>query len=80
MPKLKKTKRQQIAVNIKKLFAAGLIEKEWTQNHLAKLMGKKPAMISRAFNDPYKREFGFLCDIADKLGVNLGDAFGGEIG
>lgn len=77
MPALKKTKRQQAAINIKKLFRDGLIEKGWTQNHLAELMHKKPAVISKAFNDPFKRDFGFLYDIAEKLNVNLGDALGG---
>ena len=77
MPALKKTKRQQTAADIKYLFKVGLLKKGWTQEHLAELMHKSPAMISMAFNDPFKRDFGFLYDIADKLGVNLGDALGG---
>lgn len=79
MPKLKKTNRQQIAANVKYLFKIGLLKKDWTQEHLAKVMGKEPAMISKAFNDPFKRKLGFLCDIADKLDVNLSDALGGEM-
>lgn len=74
MPALKKTKRQQTAIEIKKLFNGGLINKGWSQKHLAELMHKDPAMISKAFNEPFKRDFGFLYDIADKLGVNLGEA------
>ena len=77
MPTLKKTKRQQTAADIKYLFKMGLFRKGWTQAHLAELMHKSPAAISLAFNDPFKRDFGFLYDIADKLGVNLGDALGG---
>lgn len=79
MPKLKKTARQQTAADIKCLFKMGLAKKEWTQGHLAKVMGKAPTVISRAFNDPFKRDFGLLYDIAEKLGVNLGDAIGGGI-
>lgn len=75
MPALRKSKKDQLAVEIKKLFTDGLIEKGWTQKHLAELMHKEPAMISKAFNEPFKRDFGFLYDIADKLDVNLGDAF-----
>lgn len=78
MPALKKTKRQQAAIDIKCLFKMGLLRKGWTQKHLAELMHKEPAMISKAFNEPFKRDFGFLYDIADKLDVNLGDALGGE--
>lgn len=78
MPKLKNTKRQQTAADIKCLFKMGLAKKDWTQSHLAKVMGKDPAIISKAFNDPFKRDFGLLYDIADKLNVNLGQALGGE--
>lgn len=78
MPALKKSKRQQAAVDIKCLLKMGLLRKGWTQKHLAELMNKEPAMISKAFNEPFKREFGFLYDIAEKLDVNLADALGGE--
>ncbi|MEE0897675.1 MAG: helix-turn-helix transcriptional regulator [Acutalibacteraceae bacterium] len=79
MPKLKKTKRQQTAADIKYLFKSGLAKKDWTQEHLAKVMGKAPAVISRAFNDPFKRDFGLLYDIAEKLGVDLSKALGGDL-
>lgn len=79
MPKLKKTARQQTAANIKSVFNFCLSQKGWTQRHLAELMGKKPAVISRAFNDPYHRKFELLYDIADKLGVDLSKAIRGEI-
>ena len=81
MPALKKTKRQQVAADIKCLFKTGLFKKGWTQAHLAELLHKSPAMVSLAFNEPFKRDFGFLYDIADKLGVNLGEALigGGNV-
>lgn len=76
MPALKKTKRQQTAANIKRLFKDGLNKKDWTQNHLAEVMHRRPALISKAFNEPFKRDFELLYDIADKLNVNLGEVFG----
>lgn len=74
MPALRKTKDQIREAEIKKLFTLGLIEKGWTQKHLAKLVGKDPGNISKAINHPLKREFGFMLMLADKVGVNLGDA------
>ena len=80
MPALRKTKKQAAAIEIKILFHNGLLKKGWTQKHLAELMGKQECVISKAFNNPFRREFELLYDIADKLGVNLGDALrvGGE--
>ena len=77
MPALRKSKKELAAIEIKKLFTNGLIDKGWTQLHLAKLMNKQPGVISRAINNPFRREFELLFDIAEKLGVNLGDALGG---
>lgn len=77
MPALRKTKKQQAAIEIKKLFHNGLLDKGWTQKHLAELMGRQEGVISKAFNHPFRREFELLYDIADKLGVNLGDALKG---
>lgn len=74
MPALRKSKDQIREIEIKKLFTAALIEKGWTQKHLAKLLGMEPGNVSRAINHPLKREFHFLLAIADKLGVNLGEA------
>ena len=77
MPAIKKTKRQQVAADIKYLFKMGLYKKGWTQAHLAELLHKSPAMVSLAFNDPFKRDFGVIWEIAEKLDVNLGQALGG---
>ena len=78
MPALKKNKRQQTAANIKSVFDYHLAQKGWTQEHLAFLMGKTPAMISKAFNNPYHRRFELLYEIAEKLGTDLGKAIKGE--
>ncbi len=77
MPTLKKTKQQQVAADIKCLFKMGLYKKGWTQAHLAELLHKSPAAISLAFNDPFKRDFRVIWEIADKLDVNLAEALGG---
>lgn len=74
MPALRKSKDQIREIEIKKLFTAALIEKGWTQKHLAKLLGMEPSCVGRAINYPLKREFHTLLRIADKLGVNLGEA------
>lgn len=79
MPTLKKTARQQTAANIKSVFRYALAQKGWTQGHLAQLMGRDPKLISNAMNDPYKRDFGFLLDVADKLDVDFSKAIRGEI-
>ena len=78
MPALKKTARQQTAANIKAVFSYGLAQKGWTQGHLAELMGKQPAVISRVFNNPLNKKFELLYDISDKLGVDLSKAIRGE--
>ena len=64
MPALRKSKKELAAIEIKKLFTNGLIDKGWTQLHLAKLMNKQPGVISRAINNPFRREFELLFDIA----------------
>ena len=74
MPALRKSKDQIREIEIKKLFTAALIEKGWTQKHLAKLIGMDSGNLSRVINHPLQREFQLLLRIADKLGVNLGEA------
>ena len=74
MPALRKSKDQIREIEIKKLFTAALIDKDWTQKHLAKLLGMDSGNLSRTINHPLKREFHTLLRIADKLGVNLGEA------
>lgn len=74
MPTLKRTKDQQREIAIKKLFVSALIEKGWTQAHLAMLLGKGRSVVGRAINHPLKRELRVLLQIADKLNVNLADA------
>ena len=74
MPALRKSKDQIREIEIKKLFTAALLDKGWTQKHLAKLLGMDSGNLSRTINHPLKREFHTLLRIADKLGVNLGEA------
>ena len=79
MPALKKTARQQTESNIKAVFYYALAQKGWTQSHLAKLLGKDPAIISKIFNNPCNRKFSVLYEVANKLGVDLGKAIRGEV-
>lgn len=74
MPALRKNKDQIREIEIKKLFTAALLDKGWSQKHLAKLLGMDSGNLSRTINHPLKREFHTLLRIADKLGVNLGEA------
>ena len=78
MPKLKKTARQQTELNIKAVFYYALAQKGWTQSHLAEILGKDPARISRIFNDPCNRKFSVLYEVANRLGVDLSKAIRGE--
>ncbi|MBQ2389598.1 MAG: helix-turn-helix domain-containing protein [Clostridia bacterium] len=74
MPALRKNKDQIREIEIKKLFTAALLDKGWSQKHLAKLLGMDSGNLNRTINHPLKREFHTLLRIADKLGVNLGEA------
>lgn len=74
MPALRKNKDQIRETEIKKLFTAALLDKGWTQKHLAKLLGMDSGNLSRVINHPLQREFHILLRVADKLGVNLGEA------
>lgn len=74
MPALRKNKDQIRETEIKKLFTAALLDKGWSQKHLAKLLGMDSGNLNRTINHPLKREFHTLLRIADKLGVNLGEA------
>ena len=74
MPALRKSKDQIREIEIKKLFTAALLDKGWSQKHLAKLLGMDSGNLNRTINHPLKREFHTLLRIADKLGVTLGEA------
>lgn len=71
MPALKKRPEEVMAAAMKRAFKIGLIEKDWTQRHLAKVTGLTRNTITEVFNDPIHRNFETILIVADKLGVNI---------
>ena len=71
MPAIKKRPEQERSEAITKRLKIALLEKGWTQEHLAKLTGHDQRYISRLMNEPLKRDLGDILYVSDKLGVRL---------
>lgn len=71
MPALKKRPEQARSEAITRRLKIALLEKGWTQEHLAKLSGHDQRYISRLINEPLKRDLGDVLYVSDKLGVHL---------
>jgi transcriptional regulator with XRE-family HTH domain len=71
MPALKKTRDEMREIKIKIAFTTARINKGWSIQHLAELLGMSSAQVSVIINQPLKRELRTLLRIADKLGVDL---------
>lgn len=71
MPALRKRPEQLREEAMTKAFKKALVEKDWTQAHLAKLIGSEQATVSKIINHPLKREFRLVLMVADKLNVPL---------
>ena len=71
MPAIKKLPEQERSEAITKRLKIALLEKGWTQEHLAKLTGHDQRYISRLMNEPLKRDLGDILYVSDKLGVRL---------
>jgi transcriptional regulator with XRE-family HTH domain len=71
MPALKKTRDEMREIKIKTAFTTARINKGWSIQHLAELLGMSSAQVSVIINQPLKRELRTLLRIADKLGVDL---------
>lgn len=52
-----------------KTMKIALVEKGWTQDHLAEICASTPSQISRVINNPDKCHFSTLCLVAKKLGI-----------
>lgn len=74
MPALRKTLNEKRTIAIKKALTAGMIEKGWTQQHLALLTGMHRQLIGKIINHPLERKVSDVFTVADKLGVNIGEA------
>ena len=71
MPAIKKRPEQERSEAITKRLKIALLEKGWTQEHLAKLTGHDQRYISRLMNEPLKRDLGDILYVSDKVGVRL---------
>lgn len=71
MPAIKKHPEQARSEAITRRLKIALLEKGWTQEHLAKLSGHDQRYISRLINEPLKRDLGDVLYVSDKLGVRL---------
>ena len=71
MPAIKKRLEQARSEAITRRLKIALLEKGWTQEHLAKLSGHDQRYISRLINEPLKRDLGDVLYVSDKLGVRL---------
>lgn len=71
MPAIKKRPEQARSEAITRRLKIALLEKGWTQEHLAKLSGHDQRYISRLINEPLKRDLGDVLYVSDKLGVHL---------
>lgn len=71
MPALRKRPEQLRSEAITKAFRHALIEKGWTQAHLAKLLGVNPPCVCRIISSPMTKQLETVLKVADKLGVDL---------
>lgn len=71
MPAIKKRPEQARSEAITRRLKIALLEKGWTQEHLAKLSGHDQRYISRLINEPLKRDLGDVLYVSDKLGIHL---------
>lgn len=73
MPALRKRPEQLRSEAITVAFKKALIDKGWTQAHLAQLIGCKPPWVCNIINEPMTKPLRNVLAVADKLGVNLLD-------
>ena len=69
MPKLKPTPSMQREKNIRDALKGGMIDKGWSNQHLAKLLGIDPGNLSKIINHPLSVKLETVYIIADKLGI-----------
>ncbi len=67
MPKVKSL--NPTAEALSKLFRHALLDKAWTQEHLAELCAMDASSVSRIINSPEKRQMGNIIIVAKKLGI-----------
>lgn len=67
MPKLRPNDKQ--VDSMRKRLRYGLVDKGWSQKHLAELLGMSAAQVSRIFKAPDKCNVSTLLLIYRKLGI-----------
>lgn len=69
MPRLKLTPSMQREFNVSAALKKGLIDKGWTNQHLAKLLNMDAGNVSKIINHPMSVRFDTICMVANKLGI-----------
>jgi plasmid maintenance system antidote protein VapI len=69
VPKLRLSTSLQREKNISDALKKGMIEKGWSNQHLAALLNMCPGNLSKIINHPMSVRLETVCLIADKLGV-----------
>ncbi len=69
MPKIKLTTSQQREKNIRDALKGGMIEKGWSNQHLAELLNMCPGNLSKVINHPLSVRLETILAIAAKLGI-----------
>lgn len=77
MPKLQETANQRRERLITAALKKGLIDKGWTQAHLAQLMRLSRERMNHAVNHPMSHRMADVFKIADRIGVDISEAIGG---
>ena len=67
MPKVKSFNQQNDLIS--KIFKTALVNKEWSQKHLAEICGFSNSQMSRIINTPNKCCFSTIQQVSKKLGI-----------
>lgn len=69
MPKIRLTTTEQREKNVRDALKCGMIEKGWSNQHLAELLGMCPGNLSKIINHPLSVRLETILAIASKLGI-----------
>lgn len=69
MPRLTLSGTAKLENAVRGVLKKGMIDKGWSNQHLAKLLNMYPGNLSKAINHPLTVKFETICKIAEKLGI-----------
>lgn len=69
MPRVRLCPSMQREKNISDILKKGLIDKGWSNKHLAKLLNMDAGNVSRILNHPMSVRLDTICRVAAKLGI-----------